>query len=355
MSKQVSSLQTLAQELAFPSTRYQGSKAKLVDWIWKQVSNLNFTTVLDAFGGTASVSYLFKTKAKKVAYNDLLQFNYNIALALIQNKNTRLGSNEVDWLLQKHSYIDYPSFIQENFSGIYFTDDENVLIDQLITNINYLNDQYKQAVAFFALCQACIIKRPYNLFHRKNLYIRLADVKRSFGNKTSWDRPLNDWFRDFVKEANQAIFDNGHENIVYNMDVLAIPTNYDLVYIDPPYISRQGVVVDYLNFYHFLEGLAVYPDWKNRIDYKSKHRRFIAKTNDWTDKKKVIAAFDKLFERYQHSILVVSYRNDGIPSETELLDLMKKYKKSTHVECYGKYQYALSTNTNSQEILLIGT
>ena len=44
----------------FPSTRYQGSKVKLVDWIWEQIADLNFTTCLDAFGGTGSVAYRLK-------------------------------------------------------------------------------------------------------------------------------------------------------------------------------------------------------------------------------------------------------------------------------------------------------
>lgn len=346
---------TLSQKAIFPSTRYQGSKLKLIEWIWQQVSDLKFTSVLDAFGGTASVSYLFKTKNKQVTYNDLLNFNYYIGLALIENKNILLTNDEISWLLEKHPNITYSDFVQENFSEIYFTDDENALIDVIITNIRHLDNKYKFAVAFFALCQACIIKRPYNLFHRKNLYIRLADVKRSFGNKTSWDRPLDKWFRDFVQQANQAVFDNGQENIVYNQDALNLNRSYDLVYIDPPYISNKGIAVDYLNFYHFLEGLADYPNWKTKIDYKSKHRRFILQANEWTDKNKILSAFDKLFNHYQNSILVVSYRSDGIPSELEIIELMKKYKQVVKIEYYGKYKYALSTNSNSKELLLIGT
>lgn len=347
-------MQKTTQTYIFPSTRYQGSKAKLVNWIWQQVSNLEFTTVLDAFGGTGAVSYLFKTNTKRVTYNDLLNFNYNIALALIENKNIYLSDEDVNWILKKHSQIKYSNFIESNFSSIYFTDNENILIDQIITNINNLSDKYKFAMAFFALCQSCIVKRPYNLFHRKNLYIRLADVKRSFGNKTTWERPFDQCFREFTGEVNQAIFDNGEENICFNTDVMLVEGNYDLVYIDPPYISSKGVATDYLGFYHFLEGLACYFDWKDKIDYKSKHHRFIPQINFWTDKKKNLQAFDRLFKRYRDSILVLSYRSDGIPSESELLELMRRYKKEVYVEYYGKYQYVLSKNRNSQEILLIG-
>ena len=236
------------QTASFPSTRYQGSKAKLADWIWEQIADLDFVTCLDAFGGTGAISYLLKQEGKQITYNDLLRFNYYIGLALIENKQVRLSPEEVDWLLQRHPEIEYPGFVQDNFHDIYFTDEENAWIDQTITNIRRLSDRYKSALAFFALCQACIIKRPYNLFHRKNLYIRFAEVDRSFGNITTWDRPFDEWFCDFVEEANQAVFDNGYENHALNLDAIGVPGEYDLVYIDTPYISKRGVAVDYLGF-----------------------------------------------------------------------------------------------------------
>ena len=36
----------------FPSTRYQGSKFKIAEWVWNAICNINFKTALDAFGGT---------------------------------------------------------------------------------------------------------------------------------------------------------------------------------------------------------------------------------------------------------------------------------------------------------------
>ncbi len=339
----------------FPSTRYQGSKAKLVDWIWEQIADLAFTTCLDAFGGTGAVAYRLKQKGKSVTYNDLLRFNYYIGLALIQNSHVRLSSEEVNWLLQRHPEVQYPRFVQDTFSGIYFTDQENAWIDQTIANIRKLNAPYKFALAFFALCQACIIKRPYNLFHRKNLYIRFAEVERSFGNKTTWDKSFDEWFRIFTAEANQAVFNNGRTNRTLNYDAVDVPGEYDLVYVDTPYISRRGVAVDYLAFYHFLEGLAMYDEWAKHIDYQSKHRRLKPGASEWTDKNQIYAAFDRLFQRYQKSILVVSYRSDGIPSESELVSLLKRYKRNVHIEHFGQYKYVLSTNSESKETLLIGT
>lgn len=357
MRKIITYQRTLFPDLTaeFPSTRYQGSKAKLVDWIWEQIADLDFVTCLDAFGGTGSVAYRLKQAGKQVIYNDLLRFNYYIGLALIENSRIRLSSEEVDWLLQRHPEIAYPHFVQDNFRGIYFTDEENAWIDRTMTNIRQLTDPYKWALAFFALCQACIIKRPYNLFHRKNLYLRFAEVERSFGNKTTWDRPFEEWFRHFAEEANRAVFDNGQANRALNFDAVEVPGEYDLVYVDTPYISRQGVAVDYLWFYHFLEGLTMYDEWGQHIDHRSKHRRLKPRSSEWTDKNRIHAAFDRLFQRYRQSILVVSYRSDGIPSESELVALLRRYKRHVHVEHSGQYQYVLSTNSESKEVLLIGT
>jgi adenine-specific DNA methylase len=291
----------------------------------------------------------------QVTYNDLLRFNYYIGLALVENKQIRLEPEEVDWLLLRHSHIPYPCFIQDNFHDIYFTDEENIWLDQTITNIRQLSNPYKFALAFFALCQACIIKRPYNLFHRKNLYIRLAEVERSFGNKTTWDRPFAEWFRVFIEEANRTVFDNSQPNRALNVDAADVSGEYDLVYIDTPYISNRGLAVDYLDFYHFLEGLTMYDEWGKYIDHRSKHRRLKRRPSEWMDKQQIHAAFDRLFRRYQNSIIVVSYRSDGIPAEVELVGLLKQYKQRVWVEHFGQYKYVLSTNSEAREILLIGT
>ena len=337
----------------FPKTRYQGSKAKLVDWIWEKISDLRFETCLDAFGGTGTIAYRLKEENKQVTYNDYLTFNFWIGKALIENSQTTLSVHDVDWILTEHDRA-YPSLIVDTFPDIYFTNEENRWLDRVITNVHSIDNRYKRYLAFFALAQSCIIKRPYNLFHRKNLYIRTAEVERSFGNKASWDRPFEEWFRHFVDEANQAVFSNGKTNEAHNKDVYDISGKFDLVYFDPPYISGKGVAVDYRDFYHFLEGLINYDDWKANIDIKSKHRRLIPKSNVWTNKDQIYGAFDRIFDNFCDSIIVVSYRSDGIPSESELIRLLARYKPDVRVERFRNYRYALSKNKKSNEVLLIG-
>ncbi len=337
----------------FPSTRFQGSKLKIADWIWEAIKNLDFESTLDAFGGTGSVGYMLKTKGKQVTYNDIMKFNWYIGTALIQNDVVALSEENVEFLLQEHQTCKYPTFIYDTFKDVYFTDEENKWIDRVATNIGLLKDFYEKSIAYFALFQACIIKRPFNLFHRKNLYIRTSEVKRNFGNKVTWDTPFEVHFRQFVHEANQAVFSNGRENKALNLDVFDIQENFDLVYIDTPYISRSGTGVDYFGFYHFLEGLVNYSQWPNLIDYKTKHKKLKNGRSVWTDKNKIHSAFDQMFEKFKDSILVVSYRADGVPSVEEIIELLKKYKTNVQELNRTAYKYVLSVN-NSAEVLLIG-
>jgi adenine-specific DNA methylase len=336
-----------------PSTRYQGSKAKLLPWIWENVKELDFHTCLDAFGGTGSVAYLFKSRGKKVTYNDYLRFNAISASGLIENSTTRLTDQDIEFVTRREPRLSYDDFIERTFDDIYFLRDENRWLDVVCQNIPRIDDTYKRALAYHALFQSCIVKRPYNLFHRKNLYMRVADVKRGFGNKATWDTPFEEHFRHFAIEANDAVFDSGIPCRALCCDALAVPGEFDLVYIDTPYLNSRGVGVNYLEFYHFLEGIADYETWEDRIDYHKKHRPLNADGSPWSDPKRIGDAFERVFERYARSILVVSYRSDGIPTEGALLRLVKKFKAQVRTFYQVDYKYVLSTNEASKEVLLV--
>jgi len=117
--------------------------------------------------------------------------------------------------------------------------------------------------------------------------------------------------------------------------------------------SSKGATVDYLDFYHFLEGLSDYDNWLSRIDMNSKHRRLIPVKGIWNNSQQILGAFDKLFTKFQNSILVVSYRSEGIPSIESLEKLMAEYKNKVSEVGKVGHRYVLSTKDN-HEILLIG-
>jgi len=348
---------TLAFASLFPSTRYQGSKRKLARHIVSATSELEFDTVLDAFGGTGAVAYAMKLEGKAVTYNDHLEFNRQIGLALIQNDATRLTDREIQAFANADGRprAGTRGFIERTFDNIYFTQSENRWLDDAVAAIAAVHDRYKKALCFFALFQAAIAKRPYNLFHRANLYMRTAEVRRSFGNKASWDRTFADHVRTFAAQANRAVFAGKQPCHALCMDAVDVPGAFDLVYIDTPYITAKGVGVDYRDFYHFLEGLVDYARWPDRVDLTSKHRRLTPRPNPWCDPKACHAMFTRLFERFETSHLVVSYRSDGIPSVAELAAMLRRVKGKVRILSGPQYQYALSKKKDTREVLLIAT
>lgn len=342
-------------EPSFPSTRYTGSKRRLLPWIWENLSGLRFDSVLDAFGGTASVSLLFKQQGKRVYYNDLLRFNQIIGTALIENVHTVVTEADLQQVLST-PLPEPKETIQELYSGVFYLDEENKWLDDFIQKIFYLNDKYKQAILLSALFQACLSKRPFNLFHRANLNLRTNDVIRNFGNKTTWDRPFEELIRKFIAEYNRAVCDNGKLNrVVGGYNALDCTNGVDLVYLDPPYFSsHQSTGLNYQHYYSFLEGIAQYEKWPEMMTERRTHVPKLKEqeaVRDFTGKEKISASIEKLIERFQDNIIVLSYLSPGIPDQQTIVSLFKKYGKKVKV-CSKPYQYALSLHTRN-ELLFI--
>jgi hypothetical protein len=243
-------------------------------------------------------------------------------------------------------------FIARTYSGVYFTDDENRWLDDVAFRIHGLVDENRRALAYFALYQACLKKRPYNLFHRANLSMRLAEVKRGFGNKATWDKPFAEHFLDALEEANRAVFDNGRQHEALRHDFLDVPGTFDLVYMDPPYLKAGRAGVNYLAFYHFLEGLTEYPLWPSRITDAYKHKPYTPVLGPWEKRETILGAFDAAVDRYRDSLIAISYRDKGIPSIEELRALLKRHGRRQMICEVREYSYALSP-AREKEVLLV--
>ena len=350
---------------SIPSTRYQGSKRKILPWIHSVLTDLEFDSVLDAFGGSGSVSYLFKKMGKSVTYNDKLKFNFFTGKALIENQFVQFTDDDKMRLLNYTH--DAPGFIQDNFKNIYYLNNENKWLDKVsigILNMNHYSGdilEYKRAIAYHSLFQASLIKRPFNLFHRKNLSLRTNNVKRTFGNKTAWDKTFIDHFESFIKETNLSVFNSDKSCIATNECVFKMQNvKYDLVYLDPPYLSKNGnnETSNYLNCYHFLEGIANYKVWINLLDHNTVNLRFNEK-NQYNDfmKSTIHKTFDQLFEKFQHSTIVLSYKKGGVPSIDYLIKTMKRYKNHVYTRSLH-HNYALNKQNGNtklnREVLIIG-
>lgn len=348
-------------DLILPVTRYYGSKRKLVEKIWNQIENLNleFDSVLDLFGGTGTFGFYSKHKGKEVIYNDIFKFNYFMGSKLIEQTSNELTLHDAIDLLHPKPGIIYRSIIQDNFQGIFFTDQENKQIDIFIQNANLLENENKRFSAYYILFQACIIKRPYNLFHRNNLNMRTNYTNGNFGNKVTWERTFEELFERFISELDVITFDNYRNNRAINVNALDCEENADLIYIDPPYFGAARNHTTYHSKYHFLEGLAHYDQLENSINFETRNNQIEINNNrDFEDLRVFTENLRNLLVRYRHSNIILSYRNNGIPSIEEISNLMREVKPDyeVHTIDLGIYGYALNKNNQgNNEYLIVGT
>ena len=341
----------------FPTTRFQGSKRKIIAWIWENISEFNFNSTLDVFGGTGVFAYESKRRGNISHYNDYMPFNHQIGLSIIENNSVTLSTEDINYLLQRHDNFEYPSFIQNEFEDLYYTDEENKWLDMMHINITNMNNKYKKSLAYSALFQAALAKRPYNLFHRANLYMRTDDVERSFGNKTTWDRSFPEHFREKLEEYNNAVFDNNKNNKSYNKNVLNWnnPPKTDLVYIDSPYYDKtkkSNNSTNYQYYYHFLNGFVQYDKWPNMLDTSVKTKRLEHEPSPWTKKDKIKDAFEKVFNLFSDRIIVLSYNTAGHPSPKKLKQMLETIKENVEITS-KEHQYALSTKEDSADEIII--
>ena len=341
-----------SQVQRFPATRFQGSKRKLLPWLLRCLDEVPFDTALDAFSGTSAVAYGLKALGKAVTCNDLLVSSQRVARALVSNDSATLSPDEAEQLLSVVPGRRYGSFIADTFGDIYYTDEENRQLDLLVANLVDLPPG-RRDLAWWAAFQACVIKRPFNLFHRRNLSLRTAAVPRSFGNKATWDKPFDALLRRFASEGSSAVFRGVRPCRALAGDVLAVEGEYDLIYLDPPYVSARGSGNDYLRYYHFLEGLCDYSGWPARLDRASKNLRLAGPPSPWASKRRIRSLLSQIYARFPDAVIALSYRSDGIPDPEELLADLRAVRGEVQQYDAGAYSYVLSTNRSSHELLFV--
>ncbi len=334
----------------YPPTRFMGSKAKLLSEIWSIVSQFDFETAIDLFAGSGVVGYMLKCQGKRVISNDYLSMSAATGRALIENNRVRLSIDEANALMEPCNQSD--GFVAKTFKDLYFSDEENTLIDIIRANIEALRGKYKRAIAMSALMRACLKKRPRGIF----TYVG----QRYNDGRKDLRLSLRQQFLDAVESINNAVFDNRKANEVCLGDAMQLSTRErGLVYMDPPYYSPFSDN-EYVRRYHFLEGLA--RGWKGvEIQQHTATKKFKSYPTPFTSRNGAAEAFDLLFRRFRESTLVVSYSSNSLPTLDEMVSIMAKYKSRVEVVpidyrySFGNQGNKVGNNKNTvQEYLFVG-
>lgn len=275
--------------------RYLGSKAKLVDFISKIVKEncANHSSFMDLFGGTGNVAWAFNDSKTKIIINDILESNYFAYLTFFSNKS--VDTKKIEKILNEYNSC-HPlkqNYFSKNFANTYFSlenckkigfirDDiekrfKNGSINErekaiLITSLIYAMDHIANTVGHYDAYRA-------NGDLDKELILKMPNVPPEGTNK-----------------LNEIYLSNSNELVKH--------VGADIVYIDPPYNSRQ-----YCDAYHLLENVA---EWKKPevFGVAKKMKRGGNLKSDYCTQKAPIA-FDNLIQNIQAKYILVSYNNMG--------------------------------------------
>ena len=345
-----------AQIEKIPATRYYGSKRRLLGWLYSKLKNLEFETVLDPFGGTACVSQMFRAMRKKVTYHDAFCFNFDVATTVLAD-TVALSKDD---LVKRLSVVNpTEGLISRHFKDIFYTEEENSWLDGFIAEISKSSRSENQtSLLLYLLYQACLKKRPFNLFHRANLRLRTnQNVNRSFGNLVTWETPFSDHMIKAHEELLISRITSASDAIILPaQNATDLKSGYDLVYIDPPYVNPQEYNNrdNYWRKYHFLEGLSSYDDWEQKIDFSSDICLMPAPEHFTAWSRKAIykdILFD-LVRRHKSSIVVLSYVACAYPSETDITKHFESLFAEVLVHSI-EHTHALS-HSKKRELLFVG-
>lgn len=314
---------------AINNRRYLGNKYRLLPFIKQVVEDNchNVNVVADLFAGTGAVSSAFQHL--QIITNDILYSNY------ISN---------VAWFSPQ--YYDEEKIIR------YITD-YNAL---QVKRDNYMSRHF--ADTFFSKADC-----------RKIGYIR-EDIERCFkaGELNERERALlitsliyamdkiaktcghYDAFRRGVEFdmhlelcLPQAFKNNNPNNICYNKDIniLAPDVKADLVYMDPPYNSRQ-----YCDAYHLLENVAC---WKKPEVYGVARKMDRSNIKSAYCTQKAVEAFENLIVSINARYILLSYNNmekkGNARSNAKISDddILRILKKKGDVQIFEEKYKAFTT------------
>lgn len=341
----------------FPSTRYQGSKRKLLPFLHEACKAYEFDNVLDLYSGTSSVSLMFRYMGKHVSANDYMLYNWMTAKLLLRVTNEWLDSLDIVDLVRRcfQPCDDMQHMVAANFSGIYFSDGENDQIDTFCSNLARFPPEQSELLTYL-MGQAMLMKRPYNLFHRANLDMRMKDVPRNFGNAKTWETPFPSHMLKLFAKLRKCSFQGpaGSAFCINSADMSELDVDPDLIYLDPPYLNRLNIPVDYSAFYHFLDGLVDYSLF-SQGNVKYPHKPIALKPSRWRTAAGGLAEIGDVLRRWPTARIAISYRGDGRPSIDDLKDVLHDAGYVINEHTAVDYQYALSKNVDVTEDLIIGT
>ena len=321
--------------------RYIGNKHKLIEWIFsildKECKGKSFT---DIFAGTGVVAAVASKHFDEIILNDFLHSNQVIYKAFFDNGEW--NQEKINAIIKDYNNINGEdldeNYFSKNFGGKYFSKNSAKIIGFIRENIEENREN--------------LTEREYNILISSLLYSidKIANTvghydayfKKEFVGDIFFMRPI-----DPIKTKKVSIFKE-------DANSLAKQIQTDIIYIDPPYNSRQ-----YSRFYHVLEtltkwdepelhGVALKPEPENMSDYcrVSAKDRFAELVND-INANYLVVSYNNTYESKSNS------SKNKITLEEIKKILSKKGKTKVFEKKYRHFNAGNTDFNNHKEYLFV--
>lgn len=269
--------------------RYTGSKYKLADWIVDLIcENCRGDSFCDLFAGTAILTQRMLCHVSRIHINDLLYSNELIYKAFFLNQPCDM--NKLSSYIDRYASLD-PDQLPENYMSEHFGNNFFSMRDarwighireQIDSDAAYLTEK-ERAVLIASLLYSA--DKAANTVGHYDAYIQSHTIPDRFALDIISPYDTHDKRVSITRQdANQ----------------LAKHLACDIVYIDPPYNSRQ-----YSRFYHVLENIAC---WKKPDLYGVAHKPAPENMSEYC-RSAATRVFSDLIANLQCRYIVVSYNN----------------------------------------------
>lgn len=323
--------------------RYLGNKYRLLpfisDTIKKECGTID--SFADIFGGTGAVSSAFMEN--QIIINDLLYSNHQCHIAWFSP--TYYSENFLKEKILEYNNIQNidTNYMTENFSNTFFSHSDCYKIGFIRQDIENLYQKQQ------------INKKEKALLITSLLYA-MDSIANTCGHYDAYRRNVcfDKSLQLKLPTPNNRL---NFKNEIHNLDanILVKNINFDVVYLDPPYNSRQ-----YSDAYHLLDNVA---QWKkpsvqgvakkmNRMAIKSKYNTQHA-TKTFADLIKNINARTIVLS-YNNMATKGNDRSNAKISDAKIIEILEnKGKLSIYTQPYKAFTTGKSQHTDNQERLFV--
>lgn len=328
---------------AINNRRYLGNKYKLLPFITRVVNENchDINTFADLFAGTGAVSSAFTDKT--LITNDILYSNYICNLAWFSSQ--KFDPEKVMSIIATYNLIQTNelNYMSENFANTFFSSEDCSKIGVIREDIE---QQYKSEK---------INERERALLITSLLYA-MDKIANTCGHYDAYRQGV-----EFNKHIElyypNASNENRVENFCFNEDInsVAKKVEADIVYLDPPYNSRQ-----YCDAYHLLENVA---RWEKpavegvarKMERKSLKSKYCTRA--------AAASFEDLVNNLNCRYILLSYNNmskkgndrsNAKISDDDILRILEaKGRVQVFSECYKAFTTGKSDIQDNEERLFL--